>query len=553
MHSRLWNLIGLVVALGLINPQIIFVNILKPNVNSTDTINQVLVDDTTQGYYSSVIGTLLSGTQTQFPPSNTIGSGEPNLYPALEPDVSSTQIILGNWLSPHPQPLNPNWSGIQNIPKTWISNTSVAIIYPVDGGITGIKDITGSFGVDNGLFVWINGQYKFGAIQPGAFLGLEYNDIPLGDLRPGMNYIEIILEDHGQITGFSIKIETGKTANSSILLPNIPYFSQSDPSWNGEKDFYAFTTDKISRWGCNLTSHAMVFNYYAKTYNPGYVTNPLDLNTVWVNNLNNIDPEIKRLSGYTLDSLVNWDYTPNYASELIFSSLERKNLFETDEKELDAALFSGNPAIMRVKIKNPNTNEYTGDHFIVATGKTIIYGKSTYLVNDPTFGQGNLASMAEKGYYYGFQSFVSYQPNLNKKVKELSPYSPYILIFGHSPIHFIITDPLGRRLGFDPRIDQSWDEISKGSYVVDTITTIDGESLPNQKLINISFPINGEYLLTAVGVDYGPYEIDVSQQSGNGSPILTQIFGTAQPSSEDLYTISYKSGFFIYLPITSKN
>lgn len=165
----------------------------------------VLVDDATYGYYNNALGTILDGTQLQFPPANVSG-GDPIIVPAPEPDLTPAASVLGIWLAPDPFPLNANWSGLQDIPFSWAINTETAIIYPIDTGTQGITRLVGNFGVDNGIFVWVNGEYRFGAIEPGPVVGYEYTGVDLGSLPRGQNYIQILLEDHGSRTGFTVSI-----------------------------------------------------------------------------------------------------------------------------------------------------------------------------------------------------------------------------------------------------------------------------------------------------------------------------------------------------------
>jgi RHS repeat-associated protein len=155
----------------------------------------------TPGYYNQSLGRILDGTSELFPVEF-----DPFLPNAPEPDLTPAAAILGNWLNPSPLPLNENWS-FQPIPIGWPVSTETAVVYEIDGGPGGIKNLTGSFGVDNGLFVWVNGVYKFGALSPGSYSTDEYPNIPLGDLKPGKNYLQILREDHGLTNGFYVRIE----------------------------------------------------------------------------------------------------------------------------------------------------------------------------------------------------------------------------------------------------------------------------------------------------------------------------------------------------------
>jgi hypothetical protein len=90
----------------------------------------VLVSNTTHGYYNAALGTVLDGTQPQFP----VPPGDPVILTASEPNLSAAASILGGWLAATPLPLNSNWSGLQAIPATWAVATETAIIYPIDAG-----------------------------------------------------------------------------------------------------------------------------------------------------------------------------------------------------------------------------------------------------------------------------------------------------------------------------------------------------------------------------------------------------------------------------------
>jgi hypothetical protein len=124
----------------------------------------VLVSNATPGYYNAALGTILDGTQPQFP-----GPGDdPLIQLASEPTLSAASSILGGWLAANPLPLNSNWSsGVQAIPATWALTTETAILYPIDAGTAGISNLRGNFDVDNGIYVWVNGVWVQGARPAG--------------------------------------------------------------------------------------------------------------------------------------------------------------------------------------------------------------------------------------------------------------------------------------------------------------------------------------------------------------------------------------------------
>lgn len=164
-----------------------------------------LVDGNTLGYYNNSLGTMLDGTQPQFP---FPGGGDPSINPADEPDLISAASVLGEWLSPVPV-RNGFWSPLTPIPATWGINTETAIIYEVDGGPTGFANVLAQLDVDNGIFVWVNGQYRFGAVAPGSPSQagqFEYTNVVLGAISPGTNYLQILREDNGVFSGYQIRV-----------------------------------------------------------------------------------------------------------------------------------------------------------------------------------------------------------------------------------------------------------------------------------------------------------------------------------------------------------
>lgn len=170
-----------------------------------------LVDGTTQGLYNSGIGTSLDGTNPfggnfMFPGAN-LANGDPSLdIPAANaPDLSAASAALGSWLT---TPATPGglWGGApQAIPTSWAINTETAIIYEIDGGALGFDNVVASFGVDNGIFVWLNGTFLGGHLRPGGSSLGEFA-LNIGSIGAGANFLQVLREDHGGATGFAVSV-----------------------------------------------------------------------------------------------------------------------------------------------------------------------------------------------------------------------------------------------------------------------------------------------------------------------------------------------------------
>ncbi|AFY65674.1 PEP-CTERM sorting domain-containing protein [Geitlerinema sp. PCC 7407] len=169
-----------------------------------------LINNGSQGYYNSSLGDLYPGNPgdplAAYFPGPNVSTGDPTATFAVAPDLSGV-AALGSWLSDPVNALtNVAWSGLQSIPLTWAVNSETAILYEIDGGPKGIDNLIGRFGVDNGIFVWVNGVYKFGATAAGGAPVGEYAPIALGSLGAGKNYIQILRADHGGGTGYDVSI-----------------------------------------------------------------------------------------------------------------------------------------------------------------------------------------------------------------------------------------------------------------------------------------------------------------------------------------------------------
>lgn len=174
------------------------------------------VDGATSGFYHDGIGTVLNGTDPFFVAP---GSGDPTvtLGPGQEPDLSAAATELGNWLSNPAALSGSGWSASPvSIPANWTVETETAIVYEIDGGATGLTGVTASIGVDNGILAWLNGAFVGGAQRAGGPTAGEYT-FELGDLGSGINYFQLLREDHGGGTGFNISV-TGEPA-AAVPIP----------------------------------------------------------------------------------------------------------------------------------------------------------------------------------------------------------------------------------------------------------------------------------------------------------------------------------------------
>ena len=162
-------------------------------VGASQAYATTILTDTSLGYYNAGLGTTLDGTSALFPIANGAG-GDPTIFPATEPNLAAAAGALGAWLSATPV-LNAPWTAAPvAIPKSWAVNTETAIVFAFT--VSNLTQLTANIGVDNGIFVWVDGVFKFGALAALGSNPLEYPGINLG-LVGQHHYLQILREDHG--------------------------------------------------------------------------------------------------------------------------------------------------------------------------------------------------------------------------------------------------------------------------------------------------------------------------------------------------------------------
>ncbi|MDF1503416.1 PEP-CTERM sorting domain-containing protein [Roseisolibacter sp. H3M3-2] len=181
-----------------------------------------LVQTNSPGYYNNSIGTSLNlsntgidGCAEPFPLSDDCSAS----YPSA-PNLSAASAALGNWLT-DPLNLNANWTSPPSIPNSWTAGNEVAVIYQFN--TLGATNVQARFGVDNGIFVWLNGNYILGRRDPGGVSLGEYT-LALGDLPAGTHFLQLLLEDHGSASGYAVEIRADQ------FTPGPPPTTVPEPS-----------------------------------------------------------------------------------------------------------------------------------------------------------------------------------------------------------------------------------------------------------------------------------------------------------------------------------
>ena len=109
-------------------------------------------------------------------------------------------------------------------------------------------------------------------------------------------------------------------------------------------------------------------------------------------------------------------------------------------------------------------------------------------------------------------------------------------------VEFVITDPQGRRSGFDISTGTRYDEINK-SYGVMSIDSEDPDIDPPESSMEFATqsPLNGEYLLLLQGTKLAKYELCVDLIQDLGKSVRFEYSGVIDSSGLQVFFLNYSS------------
>lgn len=344
-------------------------------------------------------------------------------------------------------------------------------------------------------------------------------------------------ERHGNIVTWLLENQSNWTL--SIYVPyvlsnsvSVPMYLQSTLPWGD--DLYANNTspvDDMAKWGCLTTSGAMVVNYLAATQDRNHRTDPGVLNT-W----------LKDNDGYTALNGVKHAWVGKYARDLSRDiSMYWNRSIPYNASTVDYYIRSGYPVILGVKPIVVGNATIPG-HYVVATAKTTEDETPTYSINDPAYGATSLKSQ---------WSNVA----LTMILFSASEANQQLLYFAaQSPVEFVVTDPIGRRSGYDPNTGTTWSEIPDAYYLRDGLGDLDGTSEPiYMKVLNLPDPLDGEYAVTVFGTGTGSYTLEATSMDWQGTSVNRVFTGDTTEGEVHTHIVTYSDVIsLLYLPLISR-
>lgn len=250
----------------------------------------------------------------------------------------------------------------------------------------------------------------------------------------------------------------------------------------------------INGKGCFLSSTAMVFGYFRASITPPDLNNFLKA----------------RNQGYvgagSVNSAVAIQYPRSQNVSVTFNGAGATSA-------LSQAVCSAGPQLMGVKCVNRHGVQ-KATHWVLAYGQD--QKKTTWLIMDPNGGKP--INLSDK--YAGFCETRTFQGPEFTFTDQRG-----LTVSFHSPGELLITDPSGRRLGFDPLTNQSFTEIPGSFYddvgLQDDVTELPADDTDTGKSLGLVSPATGDYTLTVTGTGTGTYNMEIQGLDVNGQPSLS--------------------------------
>jgi hypothetical protein len=237
--------------------------------------------------------------------------------------------------------------------------------------------------------------------------------------------------------------------------------------------------------------------------------------------------------GYRPKGDINWDKLRRYsAGKVTFRGITSK----TQAGYLTNEICSHGPTIIQVDSPGyPERGRLKG-HFVLATGRDYP-AQSTWLINDPAGGQQTTLAAKYHNRYYGLRMFTGPEFTWTDELSGLT-------IVLYSPAELLLTDPQGRKTGFDPLTNTQYEEIPQSGYLDCSVCDPEtGEPTPPIMELDIREPSEGSYTLQVIGTEVGTYGLYLRPQDRSGESaaqlLLSEI--PISPGAIHQYQFEYSS------------
>jgi hypothetical protein len=273
----------------------------------------------------------------------------------------------------------------------------------------------------------------------------------------------------------------------------MPHFYQNDPLWSDNEYDTASSWSQdfpsISRWGCALTSLAMILHYHGINVLPdGTPLTPASLNS-WL---------ISQPDGYVGEGLVNWlaatRLTRLVSDQLGTPKLEYGRVFGSSIAPAQSEIAQGKPVILQLP-----------GHFVVSHG---VIGEIDLQILDPFYLRQKLSQHQTE-----LLSTRTFTPSFT----DLS----YILLLHEPGLTVTVTDIDGQPL-------DDWQTFSEKIDAA-PLGTFDLEETKTMMVHQLAKPDSASYLITVSQPETGSFELELLTYDQAANPTTLNQAGTVGP------------------------
>ena len=380
-------------------------------------------------------------------------------------------------------------------------------------------------------------------------LGTPSHDEAYGLSVDGAGNAYIAGDTHGSLGGTN---QGGADAFLAKFVPYTPHFTQGSGSTWAEDPLLGSTLT-VRQAGCYVTAVAMMLNYYGHNVDPGELNGYLG-SSISGNSPNLAFGDIPRSSSYgQTDGVPGLPVT--FVTRTFDLALSRAQVVDL----IGQTIADNGPVFLRVPQYGRGLDGFPEyKHAIVAwkveDGQVFIRDPGSLRSGlDPTRDVETLTlddyvafvnnSVADPGYRLG----TNYEFLLGARYTYGRAGQPgaaeTIRGAGHSPIEFVVTDPQGRRVGFNPLLGVSFFEVPDSDYFrVGSVVSPDGTLILDENApidFEIGEILNGQYTLEVFGLDAGPWSVNLGIDGFSGfNPDEFQFSGTAAMGSYEQFTFN---------------
>ncbi len=280
----------------------------------------------------------------------------------------------------------------------------------------------------------------------------------------------------------------------------------------------------IENCGCLITSATMLLKYFSNPHQNDVT--PLTLNE-W----------LKANNGYSLSGNLDKNKVAEYASyQVKYDQFSSNNTSDNYNAVIDFINNQGLPVIARGARGRGGRNT---EHFLVIDNALV---NLQFFVKDP--------------YWYNTKKLDEAATDNPNKIRDYDNHFDGLRIFKPgdgiaqssltielgSPAELLLTDSFGRRLGKDPITGIEYNEIPKGSYLVENIDDATDESpiySHDNKVAYIETPLDGQYDIKVIGTDTGNYSLDILIYDNQGGSQRQTFSGNTEQNLTTEYNLNY--------------